>query len=127
MFRCLAQLVDDLLPVNTHVLRRCEAKSHLITTHMKHGDRNVTIDAQRLENLTSENEHIPISNGNQSIANTYIANTYIANTYIANMRFDLESVRKDMQWLNRQANLSKVHRGDFLIFFGRTKSRGGQS
>ena len=112
MFRCLGQLVDNLLPVNTHVLRRCEAKSHLITAHMKHGDRNVTIDAQRLENLTSENEHIPISNGTQHIANT---------------RFDLESVRKDMQWLDRQVNLPKVHRGDFLIFVGRTKSHVGPS
>jgi hypothetical protein len=112
MFRCLGQLVDDLFPVNTDVLRRREAKSHLITTHMKHGDGNVTVDAQRLENLTSENEHIPISNGNQ---------------YIVNTRFDFESVRKDVQWLNRQANLSKVHRGDFLIFVGRTKSHRGPS
>lgn len=114
MFRRLGQFVDDLFPVNTHILRRCEAKPHLITTHMKHGDRNVTIDAQRLENLTSENEHIPISNGNQYID-------------IADTRFDLESVRKDMQWLNRQVNLPKVHRGDFLIFVGRTKSQGGPS
>jgi hypothetical protein len=112
MFRCLSQLVDDLFPINTHVLRRREAKSHLITTHMKHGDRNVTIDAQRLENLTSENEHIPISNGTQHIANT---------------RFDLESVRKAMRWLNRQVNLSKVHRGDFLMFVAGTKSHGDPS
>jgi hypothetical protein len=32
-----------------------------------------------------------------------------------------------MQWLNRQVNLPKVHRGDFLIFVGRTKSHGGPS
>jgi hypothetical protein len=32
-----------------------------------------------------------------------------------------------VQWLNRQANLSKVHRGDFLIFVGRTKSHRGPS
>jgi hypothetical protein len=113
MFRCLGQLVDDLFPVNTHVLRRREAKSHLIATHMKHGDRNVTIDAQRLENLTGENEHIPISNGNQSIANTYMANT----------RFDLESVRKDMQWLNRQEIPPKVQRGDIAALSSRRGRR----
>ena len=102
MFRRLVQLVNDLFSVNTHLSRRRQAKSYLISTHMEHGDRNVIADAQRLTNPTSENEHIPISDSNQDIADT---------------RFDLESVCKDTQCLNRQVNPPKVHRGDYLKSF----------
>jgi hypothetical protein len=86
MFRRPGQLVDDLFPVDTNVALRLDPKSHLIATHVKHGDRDVTIDAQRLTNLTSENEHMSTSDGNQYIADNVSPITVSISHAIAKIR-----------------------------------------
>jgi hypothetical protein len=42
--RRAAQLIDDLFSVDTQIARCRDTKSHLITAHAKHGDRNITAD-----------------------------------------------------------------------------------